>query len=261
MSEEIEPAVLKPLKPSIDPDAGHRFRLPIFEGPLDLLLHLIKRSELDVHEVTASIITEQYLEYLEMLDALNLEVAGEYLVMAATLLLIKSFSLLPHVNTEDVEEGEELKGELVARLLDYQRYREAAAKLAARSILGRDVFGAPGEQLEEDSPPATYRVTLFDLVQALRAVLKRVTDRAPREITLRDIPVAQCIPLILDALAERGRVEFAALFAGLNDRPLVVATFLALLELIRRGLVRARQEDRCETIWIERIAPQTTLSA
>lgn len=258
MSEEIEPAIHKP---SVDPEAGRRFRLPIFEGPLDLLLHLIKRSELDVNEVSASIITEQYLEYLEMLDSLNLEVAGEYLVMAATLLLIKSFSLLPQENAEGIEEGEELKGELIARLLDYQRYREAAEKLAARSILGRDVFGTLGEQIEQDSPAAAYRVTLFDLVQALRAVLKRVTDRAPREITLRDIPVAQCIPLILEALAQGQRVEFAALFAGLGDRPLVVATFLALLELIRRGVVRARQEDRSGTIWIDRIAPEQTPSA
>jgi segregation and condensation protein A len=258
VSEEIEPAVFKP---SVDGDPGRRFRLPVFEGPLDLLLHLIKRSELDVYEVTASVITEQYLEYLEMLDSLNLEVAGEYLVMAATLLLIKSFSLLPHADAEGAEEGEELKGDLVARLLEYQRYREAAEKLLARSILGRDVFGAPGEPIEEDSPAATYRVTLFDLVEALRAVLKRVTDQTPREITLRDIPVAQCIPLILEALAQGGRVEFAALFAGFHDRPLVVATFLALLELIRRGQVRARQEGRCGTIWLDRIAPEPTPSA
>ncbi|HXR36665.1 MAG TPA: segregation/condensation protein A, partial [Candidatus Binataceae bacterium] len=113
--------------------SGRWFRLTVFEGPLDLLLHLIKRNELDPQDVTASIVTEQYLEYLELLDSLNLDVAGEYLVMAATLLLIKSFSLLPHQGPVDEEEGEELKRDLIARLLEYQRYREAAFKLAERS--------------------------------------------------------------------------------------------------------------------------------
>ena len=130
----------------VEAAAGPRFRLPIYEGPLDLLLHLIKRAELDARDVTASVITEQYLAYLELLDSLNLDVAGEYLVMAATLLLIKSFSMLPHAGTEELEEAEELKRDLVARLLEYQRYREAAEKLGARALLGRDVFAAPGRE-------------------------------------------------------------------------------------------------------------------
>ncbi len=136
----------------VEAAAGPRFRLPIYEGPLDLLLHLIKRAELDARDVTASVITEQYLAYLELLDSLNLDVAGEYLVMAATLLLIKSFSMLPHAGTEELEEAEELKRDLVARLLEYQRYREAAEKLGARALLGRDVFAAPGEKLPEQPP-------------------------------------------------------------------------------------------------------------
>jgi segregation and condensation protein A len=258
VSEECEPVAGKP---TIDPDTGRRFRLPIFEGPLDLLLHLIKRNELDPHEVTTSIITEQYLEYIEMLDALNLDVAGEYLVMAATLLLIKSFSLLPHPNVEDAEESEELKGSLVARLLEFQRYREAAEKLAARSILGRDVFSAPGEKIEEAGQAPTYRVTLFDLVEALRLVLKRTAAQTPRAIALRDIPIAQCVPVILEALGRTGSLEFGALFEDLHDRPLVVATFLALLELIRRGLVRARQEHCFGAIWLDSVAGEQTTSA
>src|SRR5580693_10465557 len=122
-----------------------RFRLSIYEGPLDLLLHLIKRAELDPHDVTASIITEQYLEHLNLMEELNLDVAGEYLVMAATLLLIKSFALLPHPELADTEEAEELKRDLVERLLEYQRYREAAARLGERPLLGRDVFPSRGE--------------------------------------------------------------------------------------------------------------------
>jgi segregation and condensation protein A len=222
-----------------------RFRLPIYEGPLDLLLHLIKRAELDPQDVTTSIITEQYLEQLNLMEQLNLDVAGEYLVMAATLLLIKSFALLPHPELADTEEAEDLKRDLVERLLEYQRYREAAAKLGDRALLGRDVFAAAGEPVpEEQEPTAPFEVSIFDLVSAMAAVLKRLGDRTPRRIELRDIPVAQCIPRILAALGEGDRVEFTALFDDLADRPLVIATFMALLELIRRGAVRVWQEER-----------------
>jgi segregation and condensation protein A len=243
--------------------AGPRFRLPIYEGPLDLLLHLIKRAELDARDVTASVVTEQYLGYLELLDSLNLDVAGEYLVMAATLLLIKSFSMLPHAGAEELEEAEELKRDLVARLLEYQRYREAAEKLGARALLGRDVFVAPGEKLsdepEENGQAPRLDVSLFDLVEAMAAVLKRLTDIAPRQIALRDIPVAECIPRIMAALERgNGSVEFASLFENfrdLNDRPVVIATFMALLELIRQGRVRARQDRRYGPILLERPEP------
>ncbi len=240
-----------PAKTPAEP--GRWFRLPVFEGPLDLLLHLIKKNELDPQEVTTSIVTEQYLEYLELLDSLNLDVAGEYLVMAATLLLIKSFSLLPYQGPADEEEAEELKRDLIARLLEYQRYREAAFKLAERPLLGRDVFVAPGEKLEaaaEEVP--VYDVSIFDLVEALRGVLERLSRETPRELTLRDIPVARCIPVILERLQQNDRIEFAALFDEVNDRPTVVAFFLGLLELIRRGQVRAFQQAAFGPIWLSR---------
>jgi segregation and condensation protein A len=230
-----------------------RFELPIYQGPLDLLLHLIKRAELDPRDVTTSVITEQYLAHLDLMERLNLDVAGEYLVMAATLLLIKSFALLPHPELADTEEAEELRRDLVERLLEYQRYREAAAKLGERELLGRDVFAAPGErppEPDETAPP--YRVSIFDLVQAMAAVLKRLYDRTPKTIQLRDIPVAQCIPRILAALVEGERVSFPSLFENLEERALVIATFIALLELIRRGAVRAWQEDRGGEIYLAR---------
>jgi len=234
-------------------DGGMRFRLPIYEGPLDLLLHLIKRAELDPQDVATSIITEQYLEQLNLMEQLNLDIAGEYLVMAATLLLIKSFALLPHPELADTEDAEDLKRDLVERLLEYQRYREAAAKLGERALLGRDVFAAPGEPVpEEQEPSAPFEVSIFDLVSAMAAVLKRLGDRTPRRIELRDIPVAQCIPRILAALGEGERVVFTALFEDLEDRPLVIATFMALLELIRRGAVRVWQDERHGPILLER---------
>jgi len=237
----------------IDGDTQLRFRLPVYEGPLDLLLHLIKRAELDPQDVTASVITEQYLEYLNLMQELNLDVAGEYLVMAATLLLIKSFTLLPHPQGADTEEAEDLKRDLVERLLEYQRYREAAAKLGERPLLGRDVFAPPRQQPpEEDQTRPPYRVSIFDLLQAMAAVLKRLADRAPRSIELRDIPVAQCIPRIVAALEDGARIDFISLFDDLTDRALIIATFLALLELIRRGEVTAWQEERPGPIYLSR---------
>jgi len=233
------------------PASGRWFRLTVFEGPLDLLLHLIKRNELDPQDVTTSIVTEQYLEYLELLDSLNLDVAGEYLVMAATLLLIKSFSLLPHQGPVDEEEAEELKRDLIARLLEYQRYREAAFKLAERPLLGRDVFVTPGEKLaEQEEQVPIYDVSIFDLVEALRGVLARLTEELPRQLNLRDIPVAQCIPLIIAHLEQAERIEFIALFEDARDRATVVAFFLALLELIRRLRVRAWQDAAFGPIWL-----------
>ncbi len=231
-----------------------KFRLPIYEGPLDLLLHLLKKAELDPHEVTASIVTEQYLACLETLGELNLDVAGEYLVMAATLLLIKSFALLPHPGPAEQEEIGELKRDLVARLLEYQRYREAADQLAGRPLLGRDVFAAPGEPPPEAGAgaPVQFTVSLFDLIEAMGAVLKRLAGQAPRDIRLRDIPLAECVPRIMRALEGGARLEFTALFEKLEDRSLVIATFIALLELVRRGAVRAYQEERFGPIWLER---------
>jgi segregation and condensation protein A len=238
---------------TLEGDSQLRFRLPVYEGPLDLLLHLIKRAELDPHEVTTSVITEQYLEYLSLMQELNLDVAGEYLVMAATLLLIKSFSLLPHPQATDSEEAEELKRDLVERLLEYQRYREAAAKLGERPLLGREVFASPRQPPpEEDQARLTYKVSIFDLVQAMAAVLKRLADRAPRSISLRDIPVVQCIPRILAALEDEVRLEFISLFDNLTDRAMIIATFLALLELIRRREVAAWQDQRPGPIYLSR---------
>jgi len=234
-------------------ESGLRFRLPVYEGPLDLLLHLLKKNELDPHEVAASVITEQFLAHIELLGSMNLDIAGEYLVMSATLLLIKSFSLLPEPAAAETDEAEELKRDLVARLIEYQRYREAAQKLGDRAILGRDVFVSPGEKLEgTPEPEGSIRVSVFELVEAMGAILKRIGDQAPRQIMPRDIPIAHCIPRVLAALADRERLQFEELFEDLFDRSLMIATFIALLELCRRGEVRAWQETRSGPIFLTR---------
>jgi segregation and condensation protein A len=243
-------------------ESGLRFHLPVYEGPLDLLLHLLKKNDLDPREVAASVITERYLDYIELLDSLNLELAGEYLVMAATLLLIKSFALLPEPHVPEGEDDpEDLKRDLVARLLEYQRYREAAQKLGDRAILGRDVFGSPGEPVEPASElEGPHEASVFELVEAMGAILRRIADQAPKRIVPRDIPIAHCIPRVLEALSCGERIELSALFEGYSDRPLVIATFIALLELIRQGEVRAWQDERSGPIFLTRGTPRIAAS-
>ena len=238
-----------------------RFRLPIYEGPLDLLLHLIKRAELDAREVTASVITEQYLAYLELLDSLNLDVAGEYLVMAATLLLIKSFSMLPHAGTEERRRPRNSSATWSRGCSSTSAIARRPRSSAERALLGRDVFAAPGEKLPEEAPEerperrsSTCRCSTWS--RRWRRCSSGLTDTTPREIELRDIPVAECIPRIMAALEEgggpsgiRGAVRG---FSRSNDRSVVIATFMALLELIRQGRVRALQEHRYGPILLER---------
>src|SRR5262249_41469602 len=158
--------------PIADAESACATRLPIFEGPLDLLLHLIRQNELDITDLPISQVANQYLEYLELLRELHLDVAAEYLVMAATLAWIKSRMLLPPEDTEGDEEGPDPRAELVARLLEYQRFQEVAEALGRRPLLGRDVFAAPGRDVEP--PPEGEReieVGLLQLLEALRRVL------------------------------------------------------------------------------------------
>ncbi len=239
--------------------AGAQFHLPVFDGPLDLLLHLIKRNELDPQEVTASVITEQYMEYLGVFEALDLEVAGEYLVMAATLLLLKSFALLPGAadNDDYSDTAEDLKQDLIDRLIEYERYRKAAEQLAERPLLGRDLFAGPGLSRTQEETPLLQTAPVWDLVDALNQVLKRLEARNPKPFAVTTIPVASRVPVILDALQRWGRLEFNALFDNLADRPVVIATFLALLELLRNETLAATQEEPFGPIWLETRAAAT----
>jgi segregation and condensation protein A len=237
--------------------AGMQFHLPVFDGPLDLLLHLIKRNELDPQEVTAAIVTEQYLQYLGMFEELDLEVAGEYLVMAATLLLIKSCALLPDTAdvSEEDEAAEELKRGLVERLLEYERYRKAAERLAEMPLLGRDLFAGPGQTPTHEAAALLKAAPLWDLVDAANQVLKRLAAHNPRTTSATTVSVASRVPVILGALERLGKVEFGALFERVEERQLVIATFLALLELLRGGVIRATQEQPFGPIWLEPRSP------
>lgn len=229
-----------------------RVQLEVFEGPLDLLLHLIKKNEVSIADIPIAMITEQYLATLELMQDLSLDVAGEFLVMAATLIHIKSRMLLPaSEEAEDDEEGTDPRAELVRRLLEYQRFKDAAAQLEQREVLTRDVFVRRGAPTEEIPLPGFREVSVFELLTALRRVLERVPKDGVHEVTLEKITVREKMTLVLDSLRAQGRVLFEALFSEAKTRMEIVVTFLAMLELVKVRAIRIVQEEPGGPIVIE----------
>ncbi|MSM38458.1 MAG: segregation/condensation protein A [Geobacter sp.] len=236
--------------------SAYSVKVESFEGPLDLLLHLIKKNELDIYDIPIAIVTRQYLEYLEVMKELNLEIAGEFLVMASTLLQIKSKLLLPLPEEEDSGEDEELdpRAELVRRLLEYQKYKEAAAGLAGRELLGRDVFTRTIPFVDESLLPAgeePLEIELFELVDAFRRVLARIPVERFHEVVSESISVADRIGRILDLVQSRQSVQFDDLFDDEEiTRELAIATFLALLELCKLKTIKVSQLTPFGVIWL-----------
>jgi segregation and condensation protein A len=235
-------------------DHPYTVRLEMFEGPLDLLLHLIRKNEISITDIPIALITEQYLDYLKLMKELNLDVAGEYLLMASTLLHIKSKMLLPTSPEEEEEGGEDPRAELVRRLLEYQAYKEAATELERRPLLDRDVFirTAPVET-EEPEQEEKIDVNLFDLLEAFRRVLERAKPEVFHEVMLEQITVEERIQDILSLLQRENRsVVFYRLFPEQASRKVIVFTLLAILELVKMKLVRVFQMAPFETIRVSR---------
>lgn len=238
-------------------DDGYKVQVEAFEGPLDLLLHLIKKNEVDIYDIPIAAVTRQYLEYLELMKELNLDVAGDFLVMASTLLQIKSRLLLPvQVDEEGGEEEEEdPRAELVRRLIEYQKYKEAAQQLEVLPLLGRDAFVRSGDlpelkeqQLADDVPD----VELFELVEAFRRVLASLPVQTFHEVGSEQITIADRINDILSLLQERDSVAFEELFSEGTTRDYLIATFLAVLEICKLKMVKLTQASSFGTIWITR---------
>lgn len=237
----------------------YRVQLEVFEGPLDLLLHLVKKNELQLADVPTAKITEQYVEYLEMMESLSLDVAGEYLVMAATLLLIKSRTLLPSDEGEAPEEDDP-RIDLVRQLQEYQRYREAALTLAERPMLQRDVFArAPLNLVDPDDPatkprddgPPNVRVSMWQLLDAMRGVLSRLEPEPVHEVAVEKISLRDRTRFLLTRLQSQPKLRFDSLFDADRTRLQVIVTFLALLELMKMGAAAAVQEEALGPIVIE----------
>src|ERR1043165_4585007 len=207
----------------------YKVKFEVFEGPLDLLLYLIKKQEVDIYEVNLTQLATQFIEYIEVMRVLDLEIAGEFLVMASTLMYIKSRELLPveqQVQAEGEEEGEDPRWELIRQLVEYKKFKDAAAQLQVLEARQENVFPRiPGKlEFESDAPAPKPDVSIFDLLNAVNAVLKRFEKRegAAREIYEDKWTVSEKIELVLKTIAERGTVKFSELFAGAASRGEVV---------------------------------------
>ena len=235
-------------------DPNFRIELPNFEGPLDLLLHLIRKHELDILDLPIAFITDKYLEYLGLMEGLNLDVASEYLVMAATLAHIKSKMLLPRPpEDQDDEDGDELdpRAELIRRLLEYQKYKTVAADLGERAISGRDVFSRGAPPPSSDGPAPLKEVSVFKLLDALQKIAKRMNASISLEVDAERMTIQERIGTLVDLLRDRRRCRFDELFEGVSTSYELVVTFLALLEMAKMRLASIYQTDHEEPIYLE----------
>jgi segregation and condensation protein A len=253
----------------------YKVKLEVFEGPLDLLLHLVKKHELDVLDIPVSFVTEKYLEYLELMRQLNLDVAGEYLLMAATLAHLKSRELLPTPDPSQADEqgegGEDEldpRQELIKRLLEYQKYKDAAVSLGDRPVMGRNVFmrGAAQETSLPDNISRTAplaEVPVFKLLAALSDVLSKARVKLSHDVVVERLTITDRINQLVDRLQAEGTFTFGSCFAFVERdggtlaqvKHEVVVTFLAILEMARIKLVRISQPEGAGEIYITRAVP------
>jgi len=232
----------------------HSIKLDVFEGPLDLLLYLIKKDEIDVYDIPIARIAGEYLEYLRVMDTLDLEVAGEYLVVAATLIRIKSSMLLPR--DPEAEEDDDPREELVRALLEYRKYKGASLELRSREERNREIYG----RSDLVSPASTTKsefvndFTLFDLLRAFKDVLDRVEEDVYCQVAIDSVSVEERMSYIESIAEGSNGVRFADLFDDNPPRTIVILTFIALLELLRTRKIGLRQNGPFADIWLYPVA-------
>ena len=233
---------------------NYQCNLDIFEGPLDLLLHLIKEQKMDIYDISVAEITKQYLESLDLLSELNLEMVAEYLVMAAELARIKSKTLLPAPETEEdalAAAGEDPRAELIRRLLEYKRYKEAAFELRQKEYDQQQLFPRNGAlELEDTEQELVVEANVFDLLTAFQKVIKEKSFKKDYEIKITTLSVSDRISGILEILNTSESVAFNSLFTELNTKQEIIVTFLAILELMRMQLIRCQQVKQFDAIRI-----------
>ncbi len=243
--------------------ADYKVQFEVFEGPLDLLLYLVRKEEVDIYEVNLTKLATSFIEYVELMRQLDLDIAGEFLVMASTLMYIKSRELLPvdqQVIVEGEEEGEDPRWELIRQLVEYKKFKDVAARLQERELAQENIFPRLPGKPDFETPAPKLQVSLFDLINAVNGILKRFQLQETRDIFEDKWTVSEKIESLINALKEKSRVKFTELFAAATSRTEVVVTFLALLELIRlKQLVFAQPEPFSE-IEISR-ATETPTSA
>ena len=228
---------------------SYQVDLEMFEGPLDLLLFLIKKDDLDIQNIPISHITKEYLSYIDLMKELNLDLAGEFLVLAATLMSIKARTLLPSQPGEAEEEGPDPRAELVAKLLEYQKFKQAAKFLEKKAEEFKDYQfrGAP----HFDDSEKSLNLTMFDLLESLRGIMERAEDIS-REVLGEEYPIEEKIEKILFLLESRPSLPWEELFADERKRRGIIACFLAMLELIKLQKIFIRQEANFSRIMIHK---------
>lgn len=237
-------------------DQDYKVKLEVFEGPLDLLLYLIKRDEVDIYDISLERVTQQYLEFMEAFKVLDLEVAGEFIVMATNLIYLKSRTLLPVSVQPPEEESEEEdpKWELVRQLIEYKKFKDVAAKLHERELAQEALFSRVPEAPEVGPERPLGDVSVFDLINAFNGILKRINQKEDlREIFEENFTVSDKIELVLKITSGGVPVYFTELFASVASRAEIVVTFLAVLELIRLKQLRAVQETAFGDIELRRV--------
>jgi segregation and condensation protein A len=236
-------------------------RLEVFEGPLDLLLHLIRKHQLDIYDIPIALITRQYLDYLNLMQELDLDIAGDFLVMSATLIHIKSRTLLPRPDPTQDDPEEDPREALVRRLLEHQQFKAAAELLHDREIQRSAQWGRPDGSVNEavggDPPEPEVEIDLFSLMAAFRQVIERARKRPQMYLPAEYISLESRIALLMDRLSTTDACGFEELFADVQTKPGIVVTFLALLEMIRLKLVRVFQQGNFGAIRVyKREAPE-----
>jgi segregation and condensation protein A len=243
--------------------ADYKVQFEVFEGPLDLLLYLVKKEEVDIYEVNLTKIATQFIEYVEVMRELDLDIAGEFLVMASTLMYIKSRELLPvdqQVEVEGEEEGEDPRWELIRQLVEYKKFKDVAAKLQEREAVQENIFPRVPVKPDFEAPAPRMQVSVFDLINAVTVILKRFNTQDSRDIFEDKWTVSEKIETLMTSLRERTKLKFSDLFAAATSRTEVVVTFLAMLELIRMKHIVITQEAAFSDIEISQ-APPSALPA
>lgn len=222
----------------------YKVQLPVFEGPLDLLLYLIKKEEINIYDIPIAKITDQYLEYMEVMKLLDLDIAGEFILMAATLMHIKSKMLLPVEDTEEeIAEETDLREELVKKLLEYKKFKEAASELKDMHAKRRDSFVRAGreEMLEGESDDSYFEASLFDLITAFSKVLKEIPKEMFHQVVGDEFAVSDKIHDLLHVLVDKTEIRLNDLFRKAKNKSEIITIFLALLELVKVREVILRQ--------------------
>ncbi len=234
---------------------GYRVKLESFEGPLDLLLYLIKRDEVDIYNIPIARVTEQFLEHIRVLEILDLDVAGEFLLMAATLMRIKSKMLLPRQLDEDEDDEGDPREELVQRLLEYRRFKGVAEKLKSKAAGRALQVGRPPADLDdypEEEPELLIPVDLVGLLRTFGGLLEKAPRIEPYEVILDEYTLEEKVELVLERLESDERIEFDSLFKKDAPRVEIVITFVAILELLRKQKITLSQTGLFGRIWIRR---------